>query len=84
MQTTGKIERARQRVANQPWVSSVNINAVNGLTEWRVGVSEELAARSQLLRLILEDETVEVLEFGREKYQLEEIFMKLVSGENDG
>ncbi len=84
LQTTGKIERARQRVTNQPWVSSVNINAVNGLTEWRVGVSEELAARSQLLRLILEDETVEVLEFGREKYQLEEIFMKLVSGENDG
>ena len=42
---------------------------------------DEQAAQAQLLRLVLESPELDVLEFGRERYELENIFMQLVQGE---
>ena len=41
-------------------------------------------AKSKLLRLILADEAVQVMEFGQKDYNLEEIFMELVASDNQG
>ncbi|HZU86449.1 MAG TPA: hypothetical protein VFF78_03130, partial [Anaerolineaceae bacterium] len=51
---------------------------------WRVSVADESAAEDQLLRLVLADPGVRVSEFGRQKFDLEEVFLKIVEGSNHG
>jgi ABC-2 type transport system ATP-binding protein len=81
LQTAGDARKAQERLANQPWVSGLDIDRKDGILDWRVVVKDEQAAQAQLLRLILESPELDVLEFGREKYELEKIFMQLVQGE---
>ena len=80
VQTHGNPGLARECLAEQPWISNLSINSQDGLSEWHVAVRDEQAARSQLLRLILADNDLDVLEFGQEKHELEEIFIQLVEG----
>jgi ABC-2 type transport system ATP-binding protein len=47
-------------------------------------VADETAAEEHLFRLLAQDEEVRVLEYGRKRYELEEIFMQLVEGDNHG
>ncbi len=75
---TGDAERAYQRVAAQPWVAGVSAARRDGLERWQVSVTDEDEARARLLRLVLADEAVEVVRFGREVAQLEDVFMQLV------
>jgi ABC-2 type transport system ATP-binding protein len=78
----GDGERARAHVADQPWVKSINAASVDGHTTWSVSVADEAIAEQQLLRLALSDENLVVTEFGRKKYDLEEIFLNIVEGSN--
>ncbi|MBX3084672.1 MAG: ABC transporter ATP-binding protein [Anaerolineae bacterium] len=69
-------------IANQPWVSAVNVLPDGeGSSTWQVSVTDETAAESQLLRLVLQDSALTVTEFGRKKYDLEEVFMSIVGEE---
>jgi ABC-2 type transport system ATP-binding protein len=79
----GDSSRVRTQVANQEWVRGMQISSTNGRTAWQVNVSDEEAAKTQLLRLILSDEQVVVAEFRRKKYELEEVFLNIVNGEKD-
>jgi ABC-2 type transport system ATP-binding protein len=81
VQTAGEINEAQDRLSRQPWVSSLRVDRQDGVVDWRVVVSDERAAQSQILRMILESPEVDVLDYGREKYELEKIFMQLVQGE---
>jgi ABC-2 type transport system ATP-binding protein len=83
MALTGDLTRAQQQVAAQPWVSNIKATPDNTHTDWQVTVTDEAAAEEQLLRLVLADARVNVLEFGRKKYELEEVFLGLVEG-SDG
>jgi ABC-2 type transport system ATP-binding protein len=74
----GDPSMVQARVSSQPWVSNLSSRRVNGHTRWRVSVSDEAAATSQLLRLVLSDERVDVVEFGREQQDLENVFVQLV------
>jgi ABC-2 type transport system ATP-binding protein len=76
----GDSERARQHVADQPWVKSVSTAANNGLTTWNVSVNDDQIAAQQLLRVALSDENLVVTEFGRKKHDLEEVFLNIVEG----
>jgi ABC-2 type transport system ATP-binding protein len=80
----GDSSLARARVADQEWVSAVKVVSSDSIAQWQVSVANEEAAESQLLRLILEDEGLMVTEFGRKKYELEEVFMNLVEGADNG
>jgi ABC-2 type transport system ATP-binding protein len=80
MRTYGNPEPARQRLSGQPWISTLTIDTQDSVSEWRVGVSDDHAARSRLLRLVLADEAIDVVEFGQEKHELEEVFIQLVEG----
>ena len=53
-------------------------------TTWQVAVTDEQAAKEQLLRLVLADEGLTVTEFGRKRYELEEIFINIVQGGEHG
>ena len=82
MALKGDPAQARQHVAAQPWVSNVKVTPDNTHTDWQVTVTDEAAAEEQLLRLVLADAQVNVLEFGRKKYELEEVFLSLVEGDH--
>jgi hypothetical protein len=74
----------------QPWVASVvDVPALNhgpnGATDTatlEVRVTDAGAAEAHLLRLILEDPQMMVIEFGRTQHNLEAIFMEIVEGGN--
>jgi ABC-2 type transport system ATP-binding protein len=76
--TQGDPESARRRVTSQPWVSAVEVEGIDGLHHWRVAVSDPSTAQSKLLRLVIADERIDVIQYGREVLELEEIFMRLV------
>lgn len=80
LQTAGDPRNVQERLSVQPWISYLDFKAVDSMTEWRVVVNDQQAAQAQLLRLVLADEEVSVLEFGRKKHELEEIFIQLVEG----
>jgi ABC-2 type transport system ATP-binding protein len=69
---------AQSQIAAQPWVTAVNtLPGSNGHTTWQVSVSDESAAESTLFKL-LAGQDITVTEYGRKKYELEEIFMSIV------
>jgi ABC-2 type transport system ATP-binding protein len=72
---------AQSQVSAQPWVGGVTVNpGANGHTTWQVSVKDEAAAESGLFKLLAQQDII-VTEYGRKKYELEEIFMNIV-GEN--
>lgn len=82
MVVKGRVNGARSRVASQPWVSSSIVTPTDhGLMTWEIGVTDAVAAENHLLRLLLEDHELEVVSFGRKKYELEEVFMTIVEGD---
>jgi ABC-2 type transport system ATP-binding protein len=82
MALKGDVTQTQQRVAALPWVANLVAKPDNAHTAWQVTVTDEAAAEEQLLRVILSDVQVNVLEFGRKKYELEEVFLGLVEGNN--
>ncbi len=80
----GDGEGARQKLSARPWVTGITLKARNGTSLLRVSVNDEQAAESELLRLILSDESVIVSEFGRQRYDLEEVFLNIVEGGRNG
>ncbi|MCD1295541.1 ABC transporter ATP-binding protein [Methanocella sp. CWC-04] len=79
----GDAANARSVLTGQPWVSLVNTVSSNGSTSINVTVTDDSIAEDRLLRLVLEDKSVQVKEFGKKRYELEEIFMNIVGGKNN-
>jgi ABC-2 type transport system ATP-binding protein len=71
------------RLAALPWVKQANVNRRNDSAIWQVSVEDEKVAETALLREVLIDPNVVVTDFSRKKYELEEVFMEIVKGEND-
>jgi len=59
-------------------VSNLQITRHNGATHWRIGISDPDAANAYLLREVLAVGGVQVLEYGPEAYELEDVFMQIV------
>jgi ABC-2 type transport system ATP-binding protein len=77
--TKGRSQAVPTRIGAQPWVTAVNaLPGSNGTSHWQVNVNDENEAEDQLLRLLLDDRELTVTEFGRKKYDLEEVFMSIV------
>jgi ABC-2 type transport system ATP-binding protein len=80
----GVSEETTQQVRSQTWVNSLQIkDAGDGKASWMVAVSDTQAAEGQLLRLVLAEPEARVLDFRRRRYELEDVFMQMVEG-NDG
>ena len=80
--TKGDEFETQTLLSNLPWVSDVNYRGINGSTCWQVFVDDEEAAEAQLLRSVLSDTHITVTDFGRKKYELEEIFLNIVEESN--
>jgi ABC-2 type transport system ATP-binding protein len=74
----------QERVRSQAWVAGIEVMTGDGGTTWQVAVTDEAAAKDQLLRLVLSDEQITVTHFGQKTYELEEIFMNIVEGGDRG
>jgi ABC-2 type transport system ATP-binding protein len=83
-QTRGDIAQVRSLISGQPWVSAFKVEAINGQSAWRVNVTDGEAAEDQLLRLAISDPAIRVTEFGRMKYELEEVFLNMIEEVNHG
>lgn len=81
IELAGPTESARRRVAGLPWVLDLEEAAIAGGARWHVTVGDDAAAESQLLRTILADESATVHSFGRRRYQLEDVFMRVIGEE---
>ena len=80
----GDPQAASDRLAVQPWVTGVIATPAEDGTDLQVTVTDSAAAEHQLLRLLLADEAASVTSFGRKTYQLEEVFLRMVEGDNHG
>lgn len=78
----GNVVEARARVISQPWVTGLNVISNNGYTKWQVNVSDEEAAETKLVSLVQAGGDVRVMEYGRKRYNLEEVFLSIVEGNN--
>ena len=80
----GQTQAAQKHIAAQPWVSSITVApGGNGHTDWLLNVSDKAAAETQLFKLLAAQDVI-VTEFGRKKYDLEEVFMGIVEGGDHG
>lgn len=77
----GDLSSTRSRIIELPWVISENITKQNGNIHWQIQVDNDDAAKAHLLRAVLADPAIHVLEFGRQKLDLEQVFLNLVEGE---
>ena len=78
--TTGPIDEVVDLVARQPWVQHVEVHARDGRAEWTVSVApdhDDVADR-HLLRLVLGEAAVTVTDFGRQRFELEDAFLRIV------
>jgi ABC-2 type transport system ATP-binding protein len=80
----GDGDKTQNRISDQSWVSEIETIQEKDCITLHVNVSDVKQAKSKLLRLILSDESIEVVEFGQKEYDLEEIFMELVGSDNSG
>jgi len=80
----GDARRALARIKALSWVSGVDEVTHNGSVTWDIGVTDDRAAEAQLLRQVLADEALTVVEFSRRKFELEEVFLSIVEGGTDG
>lgn len=74
----GDTREAQSKIASQAWVSSIEVISRNGMTQWQVNVTDDDAAKALLLPMVVSDVSSTVLEFGRKKYELEEVFLSIV------
>jgi ABC-2 type transport system ATP-binding protein len=80
MNVHGDVARAERTVKAQPWVATVELSPQEISTKMMVTVTDESAAQTQLLRLLMMDEELVVTDFGRKIYKLEEVFLGIVEG----
>ena len=80
----GNARPTQERVRSEAWVTDIAVVTGNGETTWQVAVTDEAAAKDKLLRLVLSDEQLTVTRFGKKTYELEEIFMNIVEGDDHG
>ncbi len=76
----GETGAVQTQVSHLPWVSGLSAETADGITRWQVNISDAAEAEKHLLRLILEDPSLTVTQFGRKTYNLEEVFLSLVEG----
>jgi ABC-2 type transport system ATP-binding protein len=84
MTIKGSHEDALSRISGQDWISGISVVRGDIRTTLQIGVTDEEAAEDELLRLALGEGGTIVTEFGRKRYELEDVFVDIVEGSNGG
>jgi ABC-2 type transport system ATP-binding protein len=75
----GQTDLALKDIQSLPWVSAVKTSLHNEESIWQVSVTDPQAAEDQLLKLLVNG-PVNVTEFRRKQYELEDVFMQVIEG----
>jgi len=73
---------ALSKLSDKEWVTAIESIPDDGQATWQVKVTDELAAETELLPIFVCDDHCLVTQFGRKRYELEEIFLNIVEGES--
>ena len=79
----GPPDDIHQLVLGQDWVTGVKVQEENGGTKLQITVTDEMKAKTELLRMLMSVSDVLVIEFVRNRMDLEDVFMKIVEAAND-
>ncbi|MHA1960287.1 MAG: ABC transporter ATP-binding protein [Candidatus Thorarchaeota archaeon] len=79
----GDASKSESRLSKESWITEINSEFKDATTKWVVTVSDDNAAKKNLLRMILEDSSLNVTNFGLKHYELEEVFMRLVEADKN-
>jgi ABC-2 type transport system ATP-binding protein len=74
----GDTESAYKNVSNQSWVSNFDVQRKDDKIKWQIKVTDDDLAEEKLLRLILENNKVNVTDYRLKQYELEEIFLQVL------
>jgi ABC-2 type transport system ATP-binding protein len=80
----GNTIEAREEISNLPWISHLAEEPMNNIVQWRIAVNDPEKAKHALLPILVKNEQMTVLNFGRQERELEDVFMQLVGGGNHG
>ncbi len=78
----GETSPAKTALEKLPWAANLVEESHNGTQQWRLAVSDSAQAKQELLPFLVSFPNMNVLSFGREERDLEDVFMQVVSGEN--
>jgi len=73
----GDAQSAYTQVAQQSWVSEIDVSQNGGGITWQVSVTDEAAAEDQLMSLLVSN-GLKVSNFSRKEQNLEEVFLNIV------
>jgi ABC-2 type transport system ATP-binding protein len=79
----GDYQKAESQLQSLPYVATVTTREEKGTGHLVVTVKDEKEAKINLLRSVLSNKSLTVTEFGRKKYDLEEVFLKLTEDKKD-
>jgi ABC-2 type transport system ATP-binding protein len=83
----GTLDEARARLAAEPWVADIRAHPRGNQQVWTVQVTDDAAARSEMLPLLVSHEEIDVVEFHPSDRTLEDAYLDIVGdivGVNDG
>ena len=76
----GPYQSAYDRIRSQPWVVGVNVVKGDSQTILEVSVTDEKKAENELPRLTLLSGDLTMEEFTKKRFELEDVFLKIVEG----
>jgi ABC-2 type transport system ATP-binding protein len=80
----GAYKSVYERIKSLPWVTGINVIQGDSQTTLEVSVTDEKKAEEELPKLALLGGNLVVCEFGRKRFELEDIFMQIVEGAKVG
>ena len=80
----GDTINTRDEISKLPWVSHLAEESMDNIIQWRIAVNDPEKAKYELLPILVKNNQITVLNFGRQERELEEVFMQLVNGGNNG
>ncbi|HSB65318.1 MAG TPA: ABC transporter ATP-binding protein [Anaerolineales bacterium] len=73
----GDAQSAYTQVYQQPWVSGIEASHQDGQTTWQVSVTDEDAAKEQLMSMLV-GSGLKVSNFSRQEHNLEDVFLNII------
>jgi ABC-2 type transport system ATP-binding protein len=74
---TGDAESAYTQVHQQSWVSGIEVSREGEQTTWQVSVTDEAAAKDQLMSLLVAS-GLKISNFSRKEQNLEDVFLNII------
>ena len=74
---SGDAQSAYAKIQQQPWVSAIEARQAGEQTTWQVSVTDEAAAKDQLMSLLVSS-GLKISNFSRKEQNLEDVFINII------